>query len=138
MHSLVIAIFSAAAFLSVNSSAFAQSVQPAPGLTPADSISAIPNGYAGGKISVGNLVQLGPLMTVTAIEGDNAICQWQDPYSTKQYTARFPIAKLTVVKAAASSQPSSEYTTSYSEPGRYHPCPASVELANGRNVCLGY
>ena len=31
---------------------------------------------------------------------------------------------------------SSEYHVSYAEPGRYHPCPASVGF-NSRTVCLG-
>ncbi len=40
--------------------------------------------------------------------------------------------------AAASSQATkpSEYRA-YPEPGRYHPCPASVGFPEGRTVCLG-
>jgi len=33
--------------------------------------------------------------------------------------------------------PSFESEPPLSEPRRYHPCPASVEFSNGRNVCLG-
>jgi len=41
---------------------------------------------------------------------------------------------------AASSQPTTppEYMRAWPEPGRYHPCPASVGLPNGRTVCLGW
>jgi hypothetical protein len=40
--------------------------------------------------------------------------------------------------AASSSQPTPSEYTSYSEPGRYHPCPASVGFPDGRVVCLGW
>jgi hypothetical protein len=41
-----------------------------------------------------------------------------------------------------SSPPSSQSGTeqapkAWPEPGRYHPCPASVSFGNGRSVCLG-
>jgi hypothetical protein len=41
---------------------------------------------------------------------------------------------------AASSQPTTppEYMRAWPESGRYHPCPASVGLPNGRTVCLGW
>jgi hypothetical protein len=41
---------------------------------------------------------------------------------------------------AASSQPTTpaDYMRAWPEPGRYHPCPASVGLPNGRTVCLGW
>jgi hypothetical protein len=57
------------------------------------------------------------------------------PQSTPQPAAQ-PIPQVTpsatpgVVPTVVSEPP-------LSERGRYHPCPASVELANGRNVCLG-
>src|SRR6516164_8228532 len=42
---------------------------------------------------------------------------------------------------AASSQPTTppaDYMRAWPEPGRYHPCPSSVGLPNGRTVCLGW
>ena len=33
--------------------------------------------------------------------------------------------------------PSAGETRLWREPGRYHPCPASVSFGNGRSVCLG-
>jgi hypothetical protein len=42
------------------------------------------------------------------------------------------------VSPAPSSQSSTEETSrAWPEPGRYHPCPASVSFGNGRSVCLG-
>jgi hypothetical protein len=39
---------------------------------------------------------------------------------------------------APSSQSSTEQIPrAWPEPGRYHPCPASVSFGNGRSVCLG-
>ena len=40
---------------------------------------------------------------------------------------------------AAPSQPTTppDYMRAWPEPGRYHPCPASVGFGNGRSVCLG-
>jgi hypothetical protein len=38
---------------------------------------------------------------------------------------------------ASSSQPTKEEYRAWPEPGRYHPCPASVGFGNGRSVCLG-
>src|SRR6516225_5424768 len=40
---------------------------------------------------------------------------------------------------ASSSQPTTppDYMRAWPEPGRYHPCPASVGFGNGRSVCLG-
>jgi hypothetical protein len=40
--------------------------------------------------------------------------------------------------AASSSQPTPSEYKSYAEPGRYHPCPASVGFPDGRIVCLGW
>jgi hypothetical protein len=46
---------------------------------------------------------------------------------------------LPTVSPAPSSQSSTEETSprAWPEPGRYHPCPASVSFGNGRSVCLG-
>ena len=40
---------------------------------------------------------------------------------------------------ASSSQPTTppDYMRAWPEPGRYHPCPASVGFSPGRSVCLG-
>ena len=40
---------------------------------------------------------------------------------------------------ASSSQPTTppDYMRAWPEPGRYHPCPASVGFGNGRSVFLG-
>jgi hypothetical protein len=104
MRSLILAIFSFAALLSVSPSVSAQGTQPTPQLTPTPQ----PN------------PQLTPTPQTT-------------PQSTPQPTPR------PTPSTAASSQPTTpaDYMRAWPEPGRYHPCPASVGLPNGRTVCLG-
>jgi hypothetical protein len=79
MRSLISALF-VAALLPISSSAFAQSAQPTPTPPSTDSLGAISNGDSRTKIEVGSQVRLGPLMTVTAIEGE-ALCQWHGWYA---------------------------------------------------------
>ena len=60
------------------------------------------------------------------------------PQPTPQLTPQLTPAPTP--STAASSQPTTppEYMRAWPEPGRHHPCPASVGLANGRTVCLGW
>jgi hypothetical protein len=103
MRSLILAVFSVAALLCVNSDALAQGVQPIPQLTPQPNTQPTPQ----------------PNTQLT-------------PLPNTQPTPSPPPS------AAASSQATkpSEYRA-YPEPGRYHPCPASVGFPDGRTVCLG-
>jgi hypothetical protein len=61
----------------------------------------------------------------------------QTPQPTPQLTPQ-PTPSPTP-STAASSQPTTpaDYMRAWPEPGRYHPCPASVGFGNGRSVCLG-
>jgi hypothetical protein len=43
----------------------------------------------------------------------------------------------TVSPAPSSQSSTEEIPRTWPEPGRYHPCPASVDFGNGRSVCLG-
>jgi hypothetical protein len=65
----------------------------------------------------------------------------QTPQPTPQLTPQ-PTPQPTpspTPSTAASSQPTTpaDYMRAWPEPGRYHPCPASVGFGNGRSVCLG-
>jgi hypothetical protein len=93
MRTLIAAVFSVAALLSVSSGAFAQGAQivPAPPPQGAQPIPGAP------------------------------------PAQGAQPAQPIPSASTTSL---------SEYSPTYEEHGRYHPCPSSVRF-NGRNACLG-
>jgi hypothetical protein len=116
MRSLIFAVSFVAALLSVSSSAFAQGAQPIPQLTPQPTPQLTP--------------QPTPQLTPQPIPQ-------LVPQPTPQLTPQ-PTPSPTP-STAASSQPTTpaDYMRAWPEPGRYHPCPASVGLPNGRTVCLG-
>jgi hypothetical protein len=118
MRSLILAVFFLAAVLSVSSRAFAQGAQPTPQLNPQPP------------------PQLNPQPTPQLTPQPSPQLNPQpNPQLTPQPT---PTASPST---AASSQPTTpqDYMRAWPEPGpRYHPCPASVGLPNGRVVCLGW
>jgi hypothetical protein len=118
MRSLILAVFSVAALLCVSSDALAQGVQPIPQLTPQ------PNTRPTPQLSI----QPTPQPNTQTPQPNTQLT----PLPNTQPTPSPPPG------AAASSEATkpSEYRA-YPEPGRYHPCPASVGFPDGRTVCLG-
>jgi hypothetical protein len=119
MVSLNFAGFSVVALLSISSSAFAQGAQPTPQPTqPTPQLTPQPT------------PQLTPQPTPQLTLQPN-------PQPTPQPT---PKPTPSAPSSAASSQPTTaaDYMRAWPEPGRYHPCPASVGFPNGRTVCLGW
>src|SRR5215470_16806272 len=76
-------------------------------------------------------------VSVAALLSVSSGASAQGPEPTPQPTPQ-PIPTPTP-STAASSQPTTpqDYMRAWPEPGRYHPCPASVGFGNGRSVCLG-
>ena len=77
------------------------------------------------------------VLFVAALLSVSSSASAQGPEPTPQPTPQ-PIPTPTPT-TAASSQPTTpqDYMRAWPEPGRYHPCPASVGFGNGRSVCLG-
>jgi hypothetical protein len=117
MCSLIGAVFSVAALLSATSGAFAQGAQPGPTPGPGLTVPAP-------KVSPGPTPGVAPRPTFAPTPDAAPTPPTANPGPT--------------VSPAPSSQSSTEETArAWPEPGRYHPCPASVSFGNGRSVCLG-
>jgi hypothetical protein len=121
MRSLILAAFSVAALLSVNSGVvLAQGTPtnpgPVPNSGPTPSASPVPNGGC-----QGDLCGLTPT---------------PNPSPTPSPGPK-PTIGLTPGPEPASQSSSEESPRAYPEAGRYHPCPASVGFPDGRTVCLG-
>ena len=63
----------------------------------------------------------------------SAFAQGAQPAPSAQPAAPPPI----IGKPSTVPSPSGGELRAWPEPGRYHPCPASVGFGNGRSVCLG-
>jgi hypothetical protein len=114
MPSLIPVAFLVAALLSVSSSAFAQGARPIPQPTP--------------QLTPQPTPQPPPQPTPQAT-----------PQPTPQGTPQPTPSPTPSMASSSQSTTPPEYQTAWPEPGpRYHPCPASVGLPNGRVVCLGW
>jgi len=86
------------------------------------------------QIKVGDQVRTvsgGALMTVRAIQGGNATCEWQGENGALR-TAAFPLNVLVAIGGPGTV--AAPVTTDESQP--YRPCPAEVVTAEGRHECI--